>query len=572
VPTLNIKNFPKDNQPWRIEWIGQIFYMPGKQEGKIRIHISRLKSDAPKDKALHNSSLAGYEKRTYDRRHYDLKIGIIQHLKIGSVWINGQCQLDYRADAETIEISDPSALNLLSLDQAGCDKEKNPVVHNYQYLIANEARDESSVVIMDTHPSYKQIVIPSSVIFQSCYVTSPKAASKIIFGKLNELIDLEDSGFIDGKKNVFRVNLHKDYKDIEGVMLANLAADKAAKRNVNSLHQRFVVASSLVHASKYSIEIGFPFSAFTKLKVLGKRIAYTTDRGKNEYGFLVTEIVAVETKFPFDTIVPWRKNKNGSAPLADDVQPFGRTSEPNKNSDEAEEVYFTDRDPTNKLEDTEIPLLSIVDTSHIEIIEKEKEIQNYARMSFKRIKADDVIGDGVSTGDITSTSEGASQLNNTLVVAKLDAIFEVLKHLRNHNIEVLELEINDARRSDKGIVNFFPRTVKGCRTWHLKENKYSPRAYVIARLYSTGKYYYLIDIESKGERSLSIAILSTPYYQEVPIKAFREIMLKISKANGLSLFDDASYYAKQYLYKGIDHCHKGNPTQVANNILKHIRQ
>jgi hypothetical protein len=571
VPTLNIKKFPNDNQPWRIEWIGQVFYIHGKQEGKIRVHLSRLKPDAPKDKALHNSSLAGYEERTYARIHCDLNLGVIQYVKIGSVWINGQCQLDYRADEETIEIADPSILNLVSLDETGCDKSKNRVLHNYQYLIANEARDEASVVLIDTHPSYKRIVIPSTVIFQSCYVTSPKAASKIIFGKLGELIDLDDSGFIEGIEKVFRVNLYQDYKDVEGVMLANLAADKAAQRNVDVLHRKFLVASNSVRDSKFSIEIGFPFSALTTLKVLGKRIGYTNDRGKNEYGFLVTEIVSVKTKFPFDKIVPWRKNKNDKAPLADDVQPYGRTSKPNKIFDDGDEVYFTDTDPTSKLEETDIPLLSIVETSHVEITKEEKERQHYASMPFKCIKLDNIIGDGVSTGDMRSTLHGASPLNNTLTPAKLEAIFEVLKHLSSHNIEIQELEINDARRSDKGIINFFPKRIEGCRSWHHKANKRGPRAFVVAQLYSTGKYHYLIDIESKNEELLSIAILNTPYYQELPIEKLQTLMLRVSQANGWSLFTDGTYYASLYSFKRIKHCHKGNHAQVANNILKHIR-
>ncbi|MGZ8161417.1 MAG: hypothetical protein ACXWTT_00960, partial [Methylobacter sp.] len=248
IPQKRIQSFPVDNQPWRIEWIGRISYSID-DEPKIRIYLSCLKQGISHNKALHNDSLLGSKDTGFVHKAVDIKIGFIQLLKIGSVWVNGVEQLSYRGTEEMLDIS-PDSTIMLQLAKTGSiktDKEWEDILGNYQYRIVDEfARQGSWVVVVRDHPKYKKIVIPSSVIFQSCYVTSPKAATKIVFGQLDKLIDLEQSGYLEDDPNVFRVHIHKDYKNMEGVLLANLATDPAARENLTRLRQNIVIQNNRV--------------------------------------------------------------------------------------------------------------------------------------------------------------------------------------------------------------------------------------------------------------------------------------------------------------------------------------
>lgn len=359
-----IEVFPKDGQPWRIEWFGQIF--KDGNEIKVRVHISRLKTSIPKNTALNNTSLAGYEEKIYDQHHHDLPIGLIPLLKIGSVWINTEEQLDYRAIEETFEIADPSILRLLTLTDEGKEKtedgEWRPALSNRQYRVADRARYGTSVVMIYGHPKYKQIIIPSPVIFQSCYVTSPKAASKIIFGELNKMIDDSDSGYVDSEKHTYRIHLRQDYQDVEGVMLANFLLDQTAQRNLKLLKRNLMVEGIQSDQPIYAIKVGFPFSSRIKLKVLGKEIVYPADgktRKKDENGFLVTQILSIKTQFPFDELLPARKNDGRKGDILADNPKSSWGGVAPQNTDPDEQLPLTD-DPVwtspALLDDSQVPI------------------------------------------------------------------------------------------------------------------------------------------------------------------------------------------------------------------------
>lgn len=570
-----IKEFPKDGQPWRIEWIGQIFQDKyDKNEIKVRVHISRLKPSSPKNTALNNTSLVGYEEKIYDQHHYDLPIGFIHRLKIGSVWINTEEQLDYRAVEETIEIAAPSTLRLLTLTDEGYEKtedgEWRPTLSNRQYRVALRARYGTSVVMIYGHPKYKQILIPSPVIFQSCYVTSPKAASKLLFGQLDELIDESDSGYVEGKENTYRVHLHQDYKDVEGVMLAHFLLDQTAQRNLKLLNRVNRLEAVASDQPILAIKIGFPFSSRIKLKVLGKEISYPADgktRMQKESGFFVTQILSVKTQFPFDKLLPARKNDASKGDILAD-NPKGSWGGVTPQSSDSDEQSLTDDKVSAHHEDTKIDLPDIVDLMGVEILKREsKKFQNYISKPFTPHGSIQAVRTGVSSGEKKQITVGASQLNTTSTHVNLDAIFEVLKHLRNHNLDVQELAILNAERSDKGIVNFFPYKYIPGRRWHRKEDDSGGRAFVIAQLYLAGQFYYLIDIEARGSDRLSIGLVSKRNHMAITAEEFRELMRMVVIKNGWKAFTEN--YVKSLAFKRVNHDHNKNDfANIAKNILK----
>lgn len=546
-------------------------------EFRVRIHISKLKPDAPRKEALHNPSLAGHEEKNTDHRTIDLKIGFIQFLKIGSVWINGEPQIKYRAIEESFEIENPNLLQILPLSKDGYAKihdEWIPILTNYQYRFHTDAKQGSYVAIWYGHETYDQVIIPSTVIFQSCYVTSPKAASKILFGQLDKLIDLNLSGFIDEHESIFRVHIHQDYKTSEGPLLANLAVNKSAKRNLNILRQNLVVMNNAIDKDKRNtaIKVGFPFSEALKIKVLGKKIVYNPDkvRKNKESGFLVSEIIFIDATFPFDAILPVRKNSGEPGKTKDEnLQPAFGGIEP-VSAEPGDPIDLVEEDVSVYLEDSKVDLPAIFDLSHIKIIKHEKEYQKFASMPFKSLGLGQVVSTGAGVGDKRQIDQGASQLDVALHPVKLEEIFKVIELLRNDRLDIEVLAVQHAFQNDKGIVNYFSKDIKGCYSWHLTSDKSRPRAYVIAQLYSAGQFYYLVDVEAKGKGVLSIALIRRWDHQSLSIDFLRNLMRDVARENGWAVFKKTNY-ERDLKFFPIDHCRKGDHLKVAKNILKKLK-
>ena len=581
IPQKRIKNFPIDNLHWRIDWIGSIFYSID-DEPKVRVYLSRLLPNTSHEKVLNNTSLFGSKDTGYDHRMVDIKIGFIQLLKIGSVWVNGIQQLSYRATEEAFEV-EITNLAIVPLSKSGATNLNDghgweEILSNYQYRIPEEsARKGSWVAVVFDHPKYKRVVIPSSVIFQTCYVTSPKAASHIIFGQLDKLIDLDESGFLSEKSNVFRVCIHKDYRNTEGVLLANLASGRVAKRNLDILRRNIVIKSNIADGAKdgVALKVNFPFNNEIKLRVLGKVIPYKSNPNEpnetREIGFFVSEILSLQAPFEFDSILPVRKNdgKKGLVKAEELLNAFGGVRA--RKLDEQDQTLLTEEDVSTFLDATQINAISIVDINQITILDNDKEFQQYQSMPFHSIAGSGEANDhSASTGDKKQLKNGASETNIALAPVKLDEFFEVIDWLASSGLKINMLEVGHSTRGQKGIVNYFPQVIKGCYSWHLTVDKSRARAFIIAELYIAGQYFYLIDVEAKKTGVLSIALIYNADRLPITTQSFYSFMKEVARENGWSVLKKIAGYEKNWIFRAVDHNRKGDSHKVANNILKLI--
>ncbi|OON26658.1 hypothetical protein BI372_11505 [Acinetobacter pittii] len=310
---LEIIDFPHDNNFWKVEWIGGV-YNDTDGEPRIRIYLAQIKPNIERKHTLSNASLE-ISNNQYISSVHDIKIGVIQFVTIGSVWKNGIRDISFTSQHQQFTFNSNTEHEVCyqnvngNVAETGSNHttEWNNHLTNRYYLITNsEARSAGNYlnVFYDTN-NFSRIYIPSIVIFQSCYITSPKAARHLIFGQINKLLDTDTSGFIDNK--TFRIHLHRDYKDIEAPMIANIATNFAAKSGLRILRQSLLKESNSIETPyPKRIKISFPFSKDFSLKVKGK---YIMDNNK-AYGFLVTEIIEFTTKFEFSKLIILRKNSN----------------------------------------------------------------------------------------------------------------------------------------------------------------------------------------------------------------------------------------------------------------------
>ena len=92
--------------------------------------------------------------------------------------------------------------------------------------------------------------MPSTVIFQKCMATSPKAVRRLVFGEIDMIAD-PSSGFIDEEESKFYIELFKDFKDGEAKAIANLKASETGRREYARMRNELVRARADQHAVQH---------------------------------------------------------------------------------------------------------------------------------------------------------------------------------------------------------------------------------------------------------------------------------------------------------------------------------
>lgn len=554
---LPTQGFPLDGNPWRIDWINWLkeINTSCNQEPMLRIYISRIKEGILTHKVLLNESLYYEDKdgsRKFETLYVDVKVGQILFFPIGSVWINGKRQFKYGGEAEEFEIKLEDT-ELVCLDSTGQIKKANntreDVLANHQYRIPNKwARENSWVVLIRNHSNYHHIVIPSSVIFQSCYVTSPKAASKMIYGQIGKIIDLKDSGYTDEDPTLFRVHLFKDFANSEAPTLINLVTDPAAQDNLNNLealNPNFTVIQ-IDQKKLINVCVNFPFSNAMKVAVIGRIIKYP-EKNPTKFqkkGFLVTEIRQIRTDFQFEKYLPIRKNdgSKGLNPVNELQEAFG-VSIQKRNTDSHIQTQSLKGHLKTPIENNRPPDQAIL-PNKMEEIKNIKDVQRYKNCSFKQIAAHTENNLGLHTEYGNTLNQGEYDLKAELSPpAKLEDFFELLDLIHHHHqqIRFTPIEVNHPRSWPRGIVNFFEKKINGLRSWHLTEDGSRTRGFIVAECHYTGTSHYLIDVESKGSSATAIAYITHKYSSRISSRDFRILMLDFAKKHGWSVLRDPKY-------------------------------
>ncbi|MCE1177278.1 MAG: hypothetical protein LWW76_09205 [Burkholderiales bacterium] len=583
-------DFPQDGHLWRIDMIDHTSYSI-EDEPRIRVYFSRLKEECEFDKALNKGALFQDDDGAYCFVKVDIKVGFLQLIDVGTVWRNGVQQLNFVSTNLAFGF-DPKDAELVKLAASGAHLvQTDPLIWeailtDKQYCMANPAtKKRTYAVVLRGHERYKKIIIPCSVIFKSCYVTSEKAASKMLFGQMDKLVDLKFSDYYEDEPNTFQVCIHRDYTNDEGTLFANLLTDPAAQKGLNMLRQNLVLQSNVLgDAGLIPLKVGFPFSNHVHLDVVGKNIGFSVldqfgkqvyldaakkEKMPDERGFFVTAIRNLKTKFQFETLVPVRKNsgdkgKNKASELIGLSYGGGNSFGNDSNSEMPNE--FIDDEPTKRKPKTKANIPSIIDLADVKIIKKEKDFQRYVNKPLVKKPTEGNV-EGSSTGPARDTKDGASELNIVLSPVTLDSFFELITCIRARGIKIDTIPVCNSRQTHKGIINHFPWKIKGCYSWHLTEDKARPRTFIVATFVLAGVSYCLIDVEAKKTGAMAIAMIRAHDGSEIGADLITRFMKAVANANGWIAFQKYNAHFKNWSFTRFDHSRKGNIESVANLII-----
>jgi hypothetical protein len=91
------------------------------------------------------------------------------------------------------------------------------------------------------------------------------------------------------------------------------------------------------------------------------------------------------------------------------------------------------------------------------------------------------------------------------------------------------------RYTDSGdVANFFPRYIKGSRSWHLVSDdpRAPPRGYIVAAHQSGGTWHHFIELERKEEKGRSLAHIRANDGSFIEPRQLRHFMIEVAHERG----------------------------------------
>lgn len=580
-----LQEFRFDQSPWRLDYLGGLHDASSRQsEPRIQVFLSQL--DKRGGDPLLNSSLA--EPRRHEIAH--LKVGQLSLLKLGSVWIDGiEVPPDQAPWQESFAL-DAAEFELMRFNSKVLVGGKwHPLMASRRYRVSEDAAQALAnswlAVAYAPKAGYELVAVPSTVIFQKCMATSPKAVRRLVFGEIDKIAD-PSSGFIDEEESKFYVELFKDFKDGEAKAIANLKASEAGRREYTRMRNELVRARADQHgglrpSSLPQLKLGFPFDNPIKFVALGKRLPFHDQSDGDappKWGFLVTQILQLTTRLPFNDLVIGRKNnakkgKNSDDPDLPQAWPSKVRVEPD--FPEPDQPVDSGNDPSIELDKWALEAAGDFIAEGLTTIDEPKEVQKYSGKIRTNADGDQFAGTG-TTGQPSSNPAGVVEVDlhpeeTPKIPITLEEFFDAIDILRaqGHAAETIAAA-QRYRRSETGpgIVNFLPRTIKGNRSWHLVSDLpgASPRAYVVARLYIGESWHYFIELERKGADAYAVQHVRAHSGEAISGERLASFMVDVAVSNGWR----AKALYKHWVFKKINHPTKDRAASLARAIIKSV--
>lgn len=574
---VRIEEFPRNGRAWRIDGLGRIGYPVGiGTEPVIATHLSELHDDFTDP--LSNGALTGRGFVAF------IKIGQIALLKIGSVWVDGLRKPTKASRIEDFSVN-PSMVTLHQFKSLVRIREVDLVpLAKSRFLVSPESwRGLADSWIAIYQGGYAGlaglafIAIPCAALFQKCVATSPSAVRRLAWGELNKIVDAPQ--WLEDEPGTYYVEVCKDIRDIEAPAHASLCADPSGLREYNRFRNALVTnsvnatAGASGRALATHIQFGVPFSNQVSMRAKGKYLRVHDAEGEPCWAFLATEIDSLRVKLVFDRLKAPRKNDgrkgaNANSPELEDAWP-SPGKRPSGVDDSDYLPLHSGDDPLTSLEALCLEAAGGFEAVDLEVVKDPKLLQSYA--SQKGRPGDGEFDGSLSTGDPHSGEEGAAELDiKTQETPKfpvtLAEFFATLNLLRNagHRFETVAIT-NSHQADDAGdIVNFFPRVMKGLRSWNrvAPDPMAPPRGYVVATLKLGGVWHHFLELERKGTEAHALLHLRCVDGEPIDAANLRAYMTHVAKKNGWT----SQGARPNWVLEGINHSLKFGRIRLASTI------
>ena len=334
----------------------------------------------------------------------------------------------------------------------------------------------------------------------------------------------------------------------------------------SQLRRNLIIETNSVGSETFgSIRVNFPFDNI-KLKAKGKILQY--DNGEYQ-GFFVARLMVVSADYPFKTISILRKNDNRKGEdIGDNLQPaFPIANGSTDLYNDVDDLPITNDDVSNLLNEIEIESFGGLQNNNIKIIKEKKKQQNYQSANTITTHSEGG-GTSISTGVAYSTATGVHQMAIAQSPVSLDYFFDVVNLLKSKgiNIETIGIAEDINIETNKGVINCFPRYIKGVDKWHLDEECKRTRYFIIARIIYKERYHYLIDVEAKGNAAMSISFISSKTFIEIQNDDFLIFIRRLARRNGWPFNDKKYSYLTKWNVKPLRH----SRTNAVNKLVKDV--
>jgi hypothetical protein len=504
-----IKEFPSDDQYWRVDWFGAIQPNPKvAREPALQVIITPFKTPdiktlTPNKLASASSSLVDYN----EQRTIQIGTGQLPMLCIGSIWRNNEFQPQLAGQVtefNSLEISERTTRTLNA-----SSKEQNQYIIPFSHYRFGKDGFFSKMVAIEHEGDPYGILVPMAELVRFYYAVSTDLADVVFSGdlkhNLHSVLNMEHTWSEPGDDREV-IGLRQRFSDEDGWVLARIMNSPEAWAGATAVHDEML--KNRFNGKPSHIESAFPFSGLTNLTARCKLIP---TKDPKIWRYLVLSLVRCTAAFPFRHLTVYRDNDNRAEEGKDkpdsEKKPgwagprviqgntdkdFQSQQAPNKNS--AMEVFNL---PTDRFGD---------------IAGKEPDKPTKEQCEYKSVAVakPPVPSDQLSSaqGDDTDSTTGSGRLNSTYERAKalpasFDTFIKAIEHL--NTFEGFSAKI----REPDEMTRYIPLTKpEGCWQWSYLDSKtQTKRQVMIADVIHKQFCVSLIEFEQRDTDSCKLGVI-----------------------------------------------------------------
>lgn len=530
-----IKEFPSDDQYWRVDWFGAIQPNPKvAREPALQVIITPFK--APDIKTLTPNKLASASSSLVDyneQRTIQIGTGQLPMLCIGSIWRNNEFQPQLAGQVtefSSLEISERTTRTLNA-----SSKEQNQYIIAFSHYRFGKDGFFSKMVAIEHEGDPYGILVPMAELVRFYYAVSTDLADVVFSGdlkhNLHSVLNMEHT-WSEPEDQREVIGLRQRFSDEDGWVLARIMNSPEAWAGATAVHDEML--KNRFNGKPSHIESAFPFSGLTNLTARCKLIP-TKDAKKWRY--LVLSLVRCTAAFPFRHLTVYRDNDNraeeGNDKPDNEKKPGWagpRVIQGNKDKD------FQSQQAPNKNSAMEVFNLPTDRFGDIAGKEPDKPTKEQCEYKSVAVTKPPVPSDQLSSakGDDTDSTTGSGRLNSTYERAKaLPASFATsIKAMERLNS--FDGFTSKVRRPDE-FTEFIPLTKPiECWQWSYLESRLSIRRRVIIFEITYGSLnHLLIEFEQRVNERCKLALVSSRNTYAVTSSDIHVLLSLLSEKKGI---------------------------------------
>lgn len=504
-----IKEFPSDNQYWRVDWFGAIQPNPKvAREPALQVIITPFKTPdiktlTPNKLASASSSLVDYN----EQRTIQIGTGQLPMLCIGSIWRNNEFQPQLAGQVtefNSLEISERTTRTLNA-----SSKEQNQYIIPFSHYRFGKDGFFSKMVAIEHEGDPYGILVPMAELVRFYYAVSTDLADVVFSGdlkhNLHSVLNMEHT-WSEPEDDREVIGLRQRFSDEDGWVLARIMNSPEAWAGATAVHDEML--KNRFNGKPSHIESAFPFNGLTNLTARCKLIP---TKDPKIWRYLVLSLVRCTAAFPFRHLTVYRDNDNraeeGKDKPDNEKKPGWagpKVIQGNKDKD------FQSQQAPNKNNAMEVFNLPTDRFGDIAGKEPDKPTKEQCEYKSVAVAKPPVPSDQLSSaqGDDTDSTTGSGRLNSTYERAKalpasFDTFIKAIEHL--NTFEGFSAKI----REPDELTRYIPLTKpEGCWQWSYLDSKCQLRRRVVmSEITYENQSFLLLEFEQRPTERFTVALI-----------------------------------------------------------------